>query len=54
MTIQSHTDPNESLQATVGSAVFEKFSGFAVGLGLSDGFRQIPTAPELGSLGLNK
>ena len=41
------SDPNQSLQATAGSAVFISFCGFAVGFGLSDVFGKTP--PRLNS-----
>ena len=45
--------PNQPLQLTAGPAVFINVYGIATGFGLSDGFRQTPTAPELESLGRN-
>ena len=47
-------DPNQSLQATAGSCGFINVFGVVAGFGLSDVFRQTPTAPELGSLGGEK
>jgi hypothetical protein len=40
--------PNQSLQLTAGSVVFNNVFGFATGFGLSDGFRRTPAATELG------
>jgi len=50
--LTTQRSPNQSLQATVGSCGFWPVFGFRVGFGGSNGFRQTPTAPELGSLGV--
>jgi len=43
--------PNQPLQLTAGTAVFNNVFWFAADVGLSNGFRQTPAATELGSLG---